>query len=70
MIPQGLAIHAIQVLTGRRSKIATKVADASALAGGFVQRAVMTFGGNDSAQRPRDYFRFTQPAANGRGVAA
>ncbi|HLG73467.1 MAG TPA: NrfD/PsrC family molybdoenzyme membrane anchor subunit [Chloroflexota bacterium] len=65
-----LVIHAVQVLTGRRSKVATKVADASALAGGFVQRAVMTFGGNDSAERPRDYFRFAQPAANGRGVAA
>jgi hypothetical protein len=65
-----LAIHAVQVLTGRRSPLATKLADASALAGGFVQRAVMTFGGNDSAERPRDYFRFTQPAGSGRGMAA
>jgi hypothetical protein len=35
----------------------------STLAGGFAQRAVMVFAGRDSAQQPKDYFRFTQPGA-------
>jgi protein NrfD len=65
-----LVIHAIHVFTGRRSNVASKLADVSALAGGFVQRAVLTFGGNTSAERPQDYFQFTQPSKNGHRVAA
>ena len=64
-----LAIHAIQAITGRRWPWASRLADASTLAGGFVQRAVLTFGGNDSAARPRDYFEFTQPSHNGKVAA-
>ncbi|HEU0168110.1 MAG TPA: NrfD/PsrC family molybdoenzyme membrane anchor subunit [Chloroflexota bacterium] len=56
-----LAIHALHVLTGKRWAWLSHLADASALAGGFTQRAVLTFAGNRSAERPRDYFRITQP---------
>jgi len=65
-----LFIHAIQTLTGRRSATATRLASISALVGGFIQRAVLTFGGNSSAARAEDYLRFTQPgqevSGNGR----
>jgi formate-dependent nitrite reductase membrane component NrfD len=61
-----LVIHAIHVFTGRRAPWASKLADISALTGGFIQRAALTFGGNDSASRPEDYFRFTQPGPNGK----
>ena len=64
-----LAIHAVHVITGRRSPWASKLADASALAGGFAQRAVLTFGGNTSAEQAKDYFRFTQPNHNGKVAA-
>src|SRR5581483_12323284 len=35
-----LVVHAVHVFTGRRSPWAAKLADASALAGGFIQRSV------------------------------
>jgi formate-dependent nitrite reductase membrane component NrfD len=60
-----LIIHAVHVLTGRRAAWASMLADFSALAGGFIQRALLVSAGNDSAARPRDYFEFTQPM-NGR----
>lgn len=64
-----LAIHAVQVLTGRRSPWASKLASTSALTGGFIQRAVLTFAGNASAERPEDYFRFTSASRDGRQAA-
>ncbi|GAC1546588.1 MAG: hypothetical protein NVS2B7_21870 [Herpetosiphon sp.] len=56
-----LAIHAYQLVTGHRSRAASRLAAISALAGGFALRAVWVFAGNESAHRPRDYFRTTQP---------
>lgn len=64
-----LAIHAVHVLTGRRSSWSSNLASTSALAGGFIQRAVLTFAGNASAERPEDYFRFTSDSRNGRRAA-
>jgi protein NrfD len=58
-----LLIHAIHILTGRRSKPAATLANASALVGGLIQRALLTFAGNSSAERPEDYFSFTQRVA-------
>jgi formate-dependent nitrite reductase membrane component NrfD len=56
-----LVIHGWQALTGRRSRAASLLAAGSALAGGFLLRAAVLFAGNQSARRPEDYFRFTQP---------
>lgn len=58
-----LAIHGYQMLTGRKSKTAITVAAVSTLVGGFCLRASILFAGRRSAQRPQDYFRFSQPAA-------
>ena len=55
------AIHAAQQLTGRRSRTGTIVAAAATLAGVFIERLVIVFGGNDSARSATDYLRFTQP---------
>jgi formate-dependent nitrite reductase membrane component NrfD len=57
-----VAVHAAQQITGRRSRPATVLASVAALAGIFIERAVIIFGGNESARRPADYLRFTQPA--------
>lgn len=65
-----LTIHIVQVLTGRRSRWLSGLASASTLAGGFAQRAALTFAGNASAERPRDYFRFTGSGSNGRATAS
>lgn len=57
-----LAVHGYQALTGRRSRAASTVAAVSALIGGFCLRASILKAGNESARRPQDYFRMTQPA--------
>ncbi len=56
-----LAIHGVQALTGRRSRLASAVAAVSTLVGGFLLRHVILKAGQESARRPRDYFQFTQP---------
>jgi formate-dependent nitrite reductase membrane component NrfD len=56
-----LAIHGLQALTGRRSRMASAVAAVSTLIGGFLLRSVVLFGGKHSAHQPEDYFRLTQP---------
>lgn len=64
-----LAIHGVQMLTGRKSRTASTVAAVSTLVGGFCLRAAMVFGGRKSAERPQDYYRYTQPGnSNGRAV--
>jgi protein NrfD len=57
-----LALHA-SGLTARSRRLSVLGALAT-LAGGLALRATLVFGGNSSARRPRDYFRFTQPAAD------
>lgn len=57
-----LAIHGLQTLTGRESARLTTVAAIATLAGGFAERAVLVFAGNQSAGRARDYLQFTQPS--------
>lgn len=64
-----LTIHGIHVATGRRRPWASRLADASALAGGYAQRLLLVNAGNDSATRPRDYLRFTQPGRDGKAAA-
>ncbi|HEY8601963.1 MAG TPA: NrfD/PsrC family molybdoenzyme membrane anchor subunit [Thermomicrobiales bacterium] len=56
-----VAIHAAQQLTGRRSRTGTIIAAAATLAGVFIERLVIVFGGNESARSATDYLRFTQP---------
>ena len=60
MIAPGL-IHVIQVLSGRRSARLSVLAALATLAGGVAERAVVVRAGSESAQRPGDYFRITQP---------
>ena len=55
------AIHAVQELGGRRSRVASLVAAAATIVGVFAERAVVVFGGNASARSATDYLRFTQP---------
>jgi protein NrfD len=56
-----LAIQVVQQATGRRSRGATILAAAASLAGIYIEKAALVFAGHESAQRPKDYFRFTQP---------
>lgn len=56
-----VAIHAAQQLSGRRSRRASIVAAVATLAGVLIERAVIIYGGNDSARRATDYLHFTQP---------
>jgi protein NrfD len=67
-----LAVHARSVLTGHRSKRDRVLAALATLAGGYALRALLVFAGNQSAERPRDYFRFTQAAGSvaGNGTRA
>lgn len=55
-----LAIHGYQMLTGRKSKAASTAAAVSTLIGGFCLRASILLAGRRSAQRPEDYFRFSE----------
>jgi len=56
-----VAIHGAQQLIGRRSRTGTIIAAAATLAGVFIERLVIVFGGNESARSATDYLRFTQP---------
>jgi formate-dependent nitrite reductase membrane component NrfD len=56
-----LIAHAANLLLSRHSRAITVGAAVATLAGGLVQRAVIIFAGNDSAQRPADYFQLAQP---------
>ena len=58
-----LFIHALGLLRRRQSRQATVWAAIATLIGGFILRAVLVFAGNESARRPEDYFRVTQPVA-------
>ena len=55
------AIHAAQQLSGRRSRLVSLTAATAALVGVFIERAVIVFGGNASANSATEYLRFTQP---------
>ncbi len=63
-----LLAHAVQALLPRESPLLATISAASALIGGFVLRAVFVLGGNESARRAEEYFKFTQ--GNGRGGSA
>jgi formate-dependent nitrite reductase membrane component NrfD len=47
----------------RHARSASTLASIATLVGGLTLRAVLVFAGNRSAQRPRDYLRFTQPSS-------
>jgi protein NrfD len=66
-----LMLHTAEVLGRRESRKVSTLAALATLAGGFILRAVLVFGGNRSGQRPEDYFRFTQapsPSSSRRGA--
>ncbi len=56
-----LALHLVQFFGGKKARGAGVLAAVAALIGGFALRAVLIFGGQQSACRPRDYFRQAQP---------
>ncbi|MBV9546338.1 MAG: polysulfide reductase NrfD [Chloroflexi bacterium] len=55
-----LGVHVLQLVTGRELRAVSTVASVAALVGGYIQRAVIIFAGEQSAERPRDYFGITQ----------
>jgi formate-dependent nitrite reductase membrane component NrfD len=55
-----LAVHLLQVLTGRELRTASSLAWVATLVGGYTQRAVVLLAGQRSAERPTDYFRFAR----------
>jgi protein NrfD len=57
-----LAIHAARLATGRRSRGATLLAALATLTGVYIEKTAVVFAGHESARRPKDYFRFAQPA--------
>ncbi len=65
-IGEPLVAHAVQAALPHESRWVALVSAASALAGGFILRAVFVLGGVESAQRAEEYFKFTQ--GNGRGA--
>jgi protein NrfD len=56
-----LTLHAFSLISGRRGRALPAIASLSSLAGTFAERTLILYAGNDSAQRPQDYFRITQP---------
>ncbi len=62
-----LLVHGVQALLPRESSLLATISAVSALIGGFILRAVFVLGGNESARRAEEYFKFTQ--GNGRGGA-
>ena len=67
-----LGLHTWHLIRGEQAARAATLASIATLAGGYVQRALLVLAGNESARRPRDYFRFTQPAStpDGQGVTS
>jgi protein NrfD len=64
-----LVVHLVDLVRGRGSHKSVALASVATLAGGFLLRAVLIFGGNQSVQRPGDYFGFARPATRtGSGV--
>jgi hypothetical protein len=59
-----LLVHGLQALTGRHSRGLSVLAGLATLAGAYLERAVVVFAGNRSADRPEDHFRVSQ--ADGR----
>jgi protein NrfD len=55
-----LVIHGLGMLTGRRSPTWSAAAAIATLAGGYILRSVIVSAGKESANRPEDYFYFTQ----------
>ena len=58
-----LLLHIVHRLTQRRSRTMSTLASVATLVGGYMLRSVLISAGNASAQRPDDYFQFTQPRA-------
>ncbi|MGQ9365761.1 NrfD/PsrC family molybdoenzyme membrane anchor subunit [Azospirillum sp. ST 5-10] len=56
-----LACHAVNRLSGHRSRTLSVIGSLAALAGGALLRHAVIQGGNRSADRPGDYFRLTRP---------
>jgi formate-dependent nitrite reductase membrane component NrfD len=57
-----LVIYGLGVLTRENSRRRSIAASVATLAGGYLLRSVLLAAGRESAKRPRDYFRFTQPS--------
>lgn len=56
-----LVCHAINAARRRPSATLSVLGSLAVLAGGVALRTAMLYAGNRSAERPDDYFRFTQP---------
>jgi hypothetical protein len=54
-----LVVHVLEVLVGRTSRRASALTALATLAGGFILRVVLIFGGKASTRRPEDYLRMT-----------
>jgi protein NrfD len=67
-----LSLHLTDLARGRQSRPVTAVAAVMTLVGGFILRAVLVIGGNESAEAPEDYYQFTRsdafslPSSDGR----
>ncbi len=66
-IGEPLVLHAVQAILPRESRLLAAVSAVSALVGGFILRAVFVLGGDVSARRAEEYFKFTQ--GNGQAAA-
>ena len=55
-----LIVNGLMLLAGRRSRRLSLAAAAATLVGGYIMRSVILTAGRSSAQRPRDYFRYTE----------
>lgn len=63
-VGEPLVAHTVQALLPRESRFVAVLSAVSALTGGFILRAVFVLGGDESARRAEEYFKFTQ--RNGR----
>jgi protein NrfD len=67
-----LSLHLTELGRGQRSRAVSAAAAIMTLVGGFVLRAVLVIGGNESAEDPVDYYQFTKsgsfslPSTDGR----
>lgn len=64
-----LGVHVVQQVIGRRSRVASFAAAVATIIGVFIEKVTIVFAGNESARRPADYFRFTQPGSSAGGGA-
>lgn len=55
-----LIVHGLSTISGRRSRGLSIAAAAATLVGGYLLRSIIVQAGQDSGQRPEDYFQITR----------